>query len=89
LLAVRKEAVSLMRLVKNYNSDKLYCRPECHVVLNAFSISKNSTPSDILLFKFRVTWSTSLICWSVILWAWKLKGSAFDKFLSAVFLHCS
>jgi hypothetical protein len=38
---MRKEAISVMRLVENSNSDNLYRRPECHVVSKAFSISKN------------------------------------------------
>jgi hypothetical protein len=33
----------------------------------AFSISKNTAAVDILLLKFRVTWSTSLIHCSVVL----------------------
>jgi hypothetical protein len=49
-LAVRKEAISLMRFVKNSDSYNLYSRPECHVV----SISKNTEAIDILLLKFRV-----------------------------------
>jgi hypothetical protein len=41
--------------------------PECHVMLEAFSISKNIAAVDILLLKFRVTWSVSLIHCSVVL----------------------
>jgi hypothetical protein len=42
------------------------------VVSKAFSMSKNTVAIDILLFKFRVTWSVSLINCSVMLWrAWK------------------
>jgi hypothetical protein len=40
-LSASKEAICLMRLVENSNSDNLYHRPECHVVSNAFLISKN------------------------------------------------
>jgi hypothetical protein len=57
-LSVRKEAISLMRLVKYCNFDSLCSRTECHVV------SKNTTAVDILL-KFRVVWATSLKHWSV------------------------
>jgi hypothetical protein len=32
-----------------------YLRPECHVVLKAFSISKNTATVDVLLLKFKVT----------------------------------
>jgi hypothetical protein len=65
--AHRKEAISLMSLAKNSNSENLYSKPECHVVLKAFSISKNTAAINILLLKFRVMRSTSLIHISVIL----------------------
>jgi hypothetical protein len=52
---VRKEATGLMRLVENPNSDNLYNRPECHVLLKAFSISKKTALDDMLLLKFRET----------------------------------
>jgi hypothetical protein len=44
-LSVRKEAISLMRLVENSTSDNLYSRPECHVVSKGFSIPKNTAAS--------------------------------------------
>jgi hypothetical protein len=66
-LSVRKETISLMRLVENYNSDNLCSRPECHVLSEAFSISKNTAAVDIFLLKFRAAWSASLIHWSVVL----------------------
>jgi hypothetical protein len=50
-LLVRK-ATSLMRLVENSDSDNLHCRPECYVVSQASSISKNTAAVDILLLKF-------------------------------------
>jgi hypothetical protein len=31
-LLERKEAISLMNIVENYNSDNLYIVPECHVM---------------------------------------------------------
>jgi hypothetical protein len=40
----------------------------CHVVSKAFSISKNKAAVDILLLKFKVTWSASLIYCKVVLW---------------------
>jgi hypothetical protein len=61
LLCVRKELISLIKLVKNSNLDNLYSKPECHVVSEAFSMFKNIIAVDILLFKLRVTWSASYI----------------------------
>jgi hypothetical protein len=79
-LFVRKGAISLMRPAENFNSDSLYSRPEYHVVPKAFSMSKNSTATDILLLKFIATWSVSLIHWSAALWcAQKPKWLAFSK----------
>jgi hypothetical protein len=54
-LLVKKEAISLTRLVENYNSDSLYSRPGCHVVPKAFSMSKNTAAIDTLLLNFRET----------------------------------
>jgi hypothetical protein len=39
------------------NFYNLYSRPGCQVVSKAFSISKNTAAVDILLLKFKVTWS--------------------------------
>jgi hypothetical protein len=36
--------------------------------IKTFSISKNTAAVDILLLKFKVTWSISLMYWSVMLW---------------------
>jgi hypothetical protein len=56
-------------------------------VSKAFSISKNTAAVDILLLKFRVTWSVNPIHWSVVLWsARKPNWRAFSKFLSSVCL---
>jgi hypothetical protein len=44
---VKKEAISLTRLVENCNSDSLYSRPGCHVVSKAFSMSKNTAAVNI------------------------------------------
>jgi hypothetical protein len=77
-----------MRLIGNCNSDSVYSRPGCHVVSKAFSMSRNTATVDILLLKFRETWSVSLIHWSVMLWrAWKPNWLAFSKFLSAMCLR--
>jgi hypothetical protein len=46
----------------------MYSKPRCHAVSKAFSISKNTAAIDMLLMKFKVTWSISLIHWSVLLW---------------------
>jgi hypothetical protein len=48
-LFVKKEPISLMRLIENCNSDSLYTRsrPGCHVVSKAFSMSKNIAAVDI------------------------------------------
>jgi hypothetical protein len=53
-LLVRKERISLMKLVENYISDNSFCGPESQVVLKAFSMLKNTAAIDILL-KFSVT----------------------------------
>jgi hypothetical protein len=54
-LLVKKEVISLTRLVKNCNSDSIYSRPGCHVVSKAFSMSKNTAAVDLLLLKVRET----------------------------------
>jgi hypothetical protein len=82
---VRKEVISLMRLVEKANSDNLWSRPECHVLWKAFSVYRNTAAVDMLLLKFRVMWSASLIHWSVVLWsARKPNWLAFSKFLSSM-----
>jgi hypothetical protein len=63
----RKEPISLIKLVENSNLDNFYSKPECHVVSKASSMSKNIAAIDILLLKFRVTWSVSLMHCSVVL----------------------
>jgi hypothetical protein len=52
---VRKEAITLIKLVDNSESDYLYSKPVFHVVLKVFSISNNTADVHILLLKFRVT----------------------------------
>jgi hypothetical protein len=74
-----------MSLVENSNSDSLYSRPECHILSKAFSRSKTTAAVDILLLKFMVMWSASLIHWSLVLWcAWKPNWLPFRKFLSSM-----
>jgi hypothetical protein len=58
---------SLIRLLENFNLDYLYSKPRYHVVSEAPSISKNAATVDILLLKFKVTWSVSLIHCNVVL----------------------
>jgi hypothetical protein len=86
-LLVKKEAISLMRFIGNCNSDSLYSRPGCHIVSKSFSMPMNTAAIDILLLKFRETWSVSLIHWSVVLWrSRKPNGIAFSKILSEMCL---
>jgi hypothetical protein len=81
----RKELISLIRLIENVNLDNLYSKPKCQVVANAFLISENTAAVDMLLLKFKVAWSVSLINWSVVLWqAQKPKRLALIRPLSSV-----
>jgi hypothetical protein len=65
--------------------DNLFSKPECHVVLKAFSMSKNTAAVDILLLKLRVTWSVSLVHCSVVLWrALKPNWLALSRLLSSI-----
>jgi hypothetical protein len=59
--------MSLIRINKNFNLDKLYSRPRCHVVWKVFSISKNTVVVVMILFKWKVTWFAVLIHWSFVL----------------------
>jgi hypothetical protein len=56
------------RLIENFNLDNLCSKQRCHVVTKAFSTCKNTGAADMFLLKFKVTWSVSLIHWSVGLW---------------------
>jgi hypothetical protein len=49
--------IVLIKLIKNFNLENPYSKPRCHVVSRAFSISKNTTAVDVLLLKFKITWS--------------------------------
>jgi hypothetical protein len=60
-LLVRNELMSFVKFSGNCNFDILYSKPACHVVPKAFSMSKNTAAVDILLLKFMVIWSVSLI----------------------------
>jgi hypothetical protein len=81
-----RELIRLIKLIENYNVDNLYSKPRCHVVSQVFSISKNTAALDMLLLKFKVTWSVSLMHWSVMLWwAQKPKWLALCRPLSSVF----
>jgi hypothetical protein len=46
-LCEKKEPISFIKLVENSNLDNLYSKPECHVLSNAFSMSKNTAAVDI------------------------------------------
>jgi hypothetical protein len=61
VVSERNELISLIRLLENLNYNNLFSKPNCHVVPKAFSISKNIEAVDMLLLKFKVTWSVSLI----------------------------
>jgi hypothetical protein len=51
-----------------FNLDILYSKVRCHVISKVFSISKNTAALDMLLLKFKLTWSVSLIHRNVVLW---------------------
>jgi hypothetical protein len=53
----RKELINLIKHAENFKLDNLYSKPGCHVVSKVFSISNNTAAVDILMLKFRVTWS--------------------------------
>jgi hypothetical protein len=64
--------------------DSVCSKPECHVVSEAFTMSKNTAAIDILLLKLRVMWSVSLMYCSVVLWrARKPNWLALSRFLSS------
>jgi hypothetical protein len=63
----RKELISLIIFVSNFNLCNLYNKLGCQVVSKAFSISKNTAAIDIFL-EFKVTWPINLIHCSVVLW---------------------
>jgi hypothetical protein len=63
----RKELISLIRLIQNFNSDNLYSKQRCHISSKVFSVSKNTVTVDMLLLKFKAPWSVSLIHWSIVL----------------------
>jgi len=54
-LLERNEPVSLIKLAGKCNVGTVYSKAGCHIVLKAFSISKNTTAVDILLLKFSDT----------------------------------
>jgi hypothetical protein len=60
-LSEGKELMSSIKLIDNFSLDNLYSKPRCHVVSKAFSISKNTAAVDMLLLKYKFTWSVSLI----------------------------
>jgi hypothetical protein len=81
------ELISLIILLENFNLDYLHSKPRCDVVSKAISICKNTAAVDMLLLKFNVTWSVSLIYWSVVLWrARKQNWLALSRSLSSIFV---
>jgi hypothetical protein len=63
----RFELICLIKLVEHSKLHNLYIKQGSHVLLKAFSISKNIAAVDILFLKLRVTWSVSLIHCNVVL----------------------
>jgi len=61
ILLEMNELKNLIKLGERCKSDSSYSKPGCHVVPNAFSTSKKTVVMDILLLKFMVTWSVSLM----------------------------
>jgi len=57
----RYELISFIKLTGSCNFNNLYNKPGCHVVLKAFSMSKNTASVGILLLKFRVARSVNLV----------------------------
>jgi len=60
-LLERNEPVSLIKVDEKCNFDSLCNKPGFQVESKAFSISKNTAAVDMLLLKFKVTWSVSCI----------------------------
>jgi hypothetical protein len=81
---VRKEPISLIKLFENSNLDNFYSKPECHVLSQAFSMSKNTAAVDILLLKLRVKWSVSLMHCSIVLWRPQPNWLALSRPLSLI-----
>jgi hypothetical protein len=48
----KKELISLIILIENFNFDNLYSKPRCHVLADASLISKNTAGVHMLLLKF-------------------------------------
>jgi hypothetical protein len=75
-LCERKERISFIRLIENVNSDNLYSKLRCRILSKAFSIFKSTAGVNILLLKFKLRRSVSLIHWNVALW-WTRKPNLF------------
>jgi hypothetical protein len=67
IFSEKKRAYKLDYTDRKFNLDNLYRKPRCHVVSNAFSMSKNTAALDMLLLIFKVTRFVSLTRWSVVL----------------------
>jgi hypothetical protein len=60
-LRERKELISLIRLIENFNLDNLHSKPKFHVVPKDFLVFKHTAAVDMLLLNFAVMWSVSII----------------------------
>jgi hypothetical protein len=86
-LSGRNKLIILIKLVNNFNLDDLYSKRKCHFVSKVFSVPKNTAAVDMFLFKFKVTWSVSLIHWNVILWrARKTNWLVLSRILFSMYL---
>jgi hypothetical protein len=63
----RKELTSCIKFFENVNLYNLCNKPRCHIVSMTFSIFNNTSAVDMLLLKFKVTWSVKRIHCSVVL----------------------
>jgi hypothetical protein len=55
------ELIKLIKMGEKCTLKSLYSKQGCHVISKVFSISKKTAAVDILLLKFKVTWSVSLM----------------------------
>jgi len=67
-LSNRNDLIRMSMLTENCNWYSMYKKPGYHKASEAFSISKNTAAVNTQLLEIKVTWSVSLIYWSVVLW---------------------
>lgn len=63
-----KKLIWMIRLIENFNFDKLYSKSMCRVVLKTFSIFKETAAVDLLLLESNVTWCVSHTHLNILLW---------------------